>query len=91
MDPEEGADFNRRPQDLALSLAAFELAWVDGGAATASWPASWPSRITNAPADRLPHYMSPLRTSAAGRRPQALARAFVLTEPIPTSASIPAC
>ena len=35
MEPEEGG-FISGPKNLALSLAAFELAWVDGGAATAS-------------------------------------------------------
>ncbi|HUX28536.1 MAG TPA: acyl-CoA dehydrogenase family protein, partial [Terracidiphilus sp.] len=35
MEPEEGG-FIVGPKNLALSLAAFELAWVDGGAATAS-------------------------------------------------------
>jgi hypothetical protein len=35
MEPEEGG-FITGPKNLALSLVAFELAWVDGGAATAS-------------------------------------------------------
>ncbi len=35
MEPEEGG-FIAGPKNLALGLAAFELAWVDGGAATAS-------------------------------------------------------
>src|SRR5208337_2376062 len=35
MEPEEGG-FIVGPKNLALALAAFELAWVDGGAATAS-------------------------------------------------------
>src|SRR5664280_1401733 len=35
MEPEEGG-FIAGPKNLALSLAAFELAWVDGGAATGS-------------------------------------------------------
>ena len=35
MEPEEGG-FIVGPKNLALGLAAFELAWVDGGAATAS-------------------------------------------------------
>src|SRR5215471_12491357 len=33
MEPEEGG-FISGPKNLALALAAFELAWVDGGAAT---------------------------------------------------------
>src|ERR1017187_1334216 len=35
MEPEVGG-FIAGPKNLALALAAFELAWVDGGAATAS-------------------------------------------------------
>jgi alkylation response protein AidB-like acyl-CoA dehydrogenase len=35
MDPEQGG-FISGPRNLALALVAFELAWVDGGAATAS-------------------------------------------------------
>ena len=35
MDPEEGGLFPG-PKNLALALVAFELSWVDGGAATAS-------------------------------------------------------
>src|SRR5438270_4930063 len=35
MEPEEGGLFSG-PKNLALALVAFELAWVDGGAATAS-------------------------------------------------------
>ena len=35
MEPEEGG-FIAGPKNLALSLSAFELAWVDSGAATAS-------------------------------------------------------
>ena len=35
MEPEEGG-FIAGPKNLALALTAFELAWVDGGAATAS-------------------------------------------------------
>src|SRR5208337_2731491 len=34
MEPEEGG-FIAGPKNLALGLAAYELAWVDGGAATA--------------------------------------------------------
>ncbi len=35
MEPDEGGLF-AGPKNLALALVAFELAWVDGGAATAS-------------------------------------------------------
>ena len=35
MDPEQGG-FIEGPKNLALALVAFELAWVDAGAATGS-------------------------------------------------------
>ena len=41
MDPEDGG-FIEGPKNLALALLAFELAWVDGGAAT--WPVISASR-----------------------------------------------
>ena len=48
MEPEEGG-FIAGPKNLALALAAFELAWVDGGAATASLAVFWRwRRFTNA-------------------------------------------
>ena len=37
MDPEQGG-FIAGPRNMALALVAFELAWVDGGAATARAP-----------------------------------------------------
>src|SRR5271166_3820995 len=59
MEPEEGG-FISGPKNLALSLAAFELAWVDGGAATgslASFLALAPIHECGTP-DQVRHYKS---------------------------------
>ncbi|MGB6727829.1 MAG: acyl-CoA dehydrogenase family protein [Terracidiphilus sp.] len=88
MEPEEGG-FIIGPKNLALSLAAFELAWVDGGAATASLA----SCLALAPihergtSEQVTRYMAlaappqPGLESDAARRPWR--GAFALTEPIP--------
>ncbi len=74
MDPEEGG-FIFGPKNLALALAAFELAWVDGGAATASLAGF----LALAPIHErgTPRTVAPLqgvvRACSTGRRPQALA------------------
>jgi hypothetical protein len=75
MDPEQGG-FIEGPKNLALALVAFELAWVDAGAATGSL-AGLPGalahpRARHARAAR--YYMSRCAPAAARRRPQALAR-----------------
>jgi len=84
MEPEEGG-FISGPKNLALALAAFELAWVDGGAATASlagFLALSPihERGTQAQVTRY-------KTLAAPPQPgddrQPWRGAFALTEPIP--------
>ncbi len=68
MEPEEGG-FIAGPKNLALSLAAFELAWVDGGAATASlagFLALAPDpRARHTGAGRTTTRPSPLRRSPA--------------------------
>jgi len=77
MEPEEGG-FISGPKNLALSLAAFELAWVDGGAATASLAGSLalaPIHERGTP-EQLKHYKKPLRASAARRGAQDLARSL---------------
>jgi alkylation response protein AidB-like acyl-CoA dehydrogenase len=84
MDPEEGG-FISGPKNLALSLAAFELAWVDGGAATASLAGS----LALAPihergtAEQLKHYKSLSAPAQPGEDRKTWRGAFVLTEPIP--------
>ncbi|HWE86060.1 MAG TPA: acyl-CoA dehydrogenase family protein [Terracidiphilus sp.] len=89
MEPEEGG-FIAGPKNLALALAAFELAWVDGGAATASlagFLALAPIHERGTP-EQVQHYMSLAVPSQAdpdelhpARKP--LRGAFCLTEPIP--------
>lgn len=90
MEPEEGG-FIAGPKNLALSLAAFELAWVDGGAATASLA----SFLALAPIHErgTPEQVTRYKTLAAppqpgeDRRPAEAGKpwrgAFALTEPIP--------
>lgn len=83
MDPEVGGLFPG-PKNLALALVAFELSWVDGGAATASLAgclALAPIHQRGTP-EQQNHYMklaSP--TQGDGRKPWR--GAFCLTEPIP--------
>ena len=73
------------PKNLALALAAFELAWVDAGAATGSLAGclglSPIHETRHAGAARSLH--EPRRAREARRGPQALARRLRLTEPIP--------
>jgi alkylation response protein AidB-like acyl-CoA dehydrogenase len=84
MEPEEGG-FIVGPKNLALSLAAFELAWVDGGAATASLAGF----LALAPihergtAEQSSHYMTLAAPSEPGDDRKPWRGAFVLTEPIP--------
>jgi short/branched chain acyl-CoA dehydrogenase len=81
MEPEQGG-FIVGPKNLALSLAAFELAWVDGGAATASLA----SFLALSPihergtAEQSAHYMA---MAAPGEDRPPMRGAFALTEPIP--------
>ena len=75
MDPGQGG-FIEGPKNLALALTAFELAWVDAGAATGSLAGclalSPIHERGTARAARLLHV--PLRPRPARRGPQALAR-----------------
>jgi alkylation response protein AidB-like acyl-CoA dehydrogenase len=84
MEPEEGG-FIAGPKNLALALAAFELAWVDGGAATASlagFLALAPIHERGTP-EQARHYMSLAAPPQAGEERRPWRGAFVLTEPIP--------
>ena len=89
MEPEEGG-FIAGPKNLALALAAFELAWVDGGAATASlagFLALAPIHERGTP-EQSQHYMSLAAPPSPGQEDSGTARkpwrgAFALTEPIP--------
>jgi len=84
MEPEEGG-FIAGPKNLALSLAAFELAWVDGGAATASLA----SFLALAPIHErgTQQQVTRYKTLAAPPQPgedrKPWRGAFALTEPIP--------
>jgi alkylation response protein AidB-like acyl-CoA dehydrogenase len=84
MEPEEGG-FITGPKNLALSLAAFELAWVDGGAATASLAsclALAPIHERGTP-EQVARYMSLAAPPQPGENRQPWRGAFALTEPLP--------
>jgi len=84
MDPEHGG-FLVGPKNLALALVAFELAWVDGGAATASLAGC----LALAPihergtAEQQQHYMKLASPPQLGEDRKPWRGAFCLTEPIP--------
>src|ERR1700730_11741226 len=84
MEPEEGG-FIAGPKNLALALTAFELAWVDGGAATASlagFLALSPIHERGT-AEQAKHYMSLAAPPQRGENHKPWRGAFALTEPIP--------
>ena len=84
MEPEEGG-FIAGPKNLALALSAFELAWVDGGAATASlagFLALSPIHERGTP-EQARHYKSLAAPPQAGDDRKPWRGAFALTEPIP--------
>src|SRR5271157_1594829 len=84
MEPEEGG-FIAGPKNLALALSAFELAWVDGGAATASLA----SFLALSPIhergthDQVTRYKSLAAPPQPGEDRKPWRGAFALTEPIP--------
>ncbi len=82
MDPEEGG-YIEGPKNLVLAFMAFELAWVDAGAATCSLAGNLalaPIREKGTPEQKL-EYMSRCVPGGAEKKP--LRGAFVLTEPLP--------
>ncbi len=84
MDPEEGG-FIAGPKNLALALVAYELAWVDGGAATgalASCLALSPIHERGTP-EQKQHYMALCAPPQSGEDRKTWRGAFCLTEPIP--------
>ena len=84
MEPEEGG-FIAGPKNLALGLAAFELAWVDGGAATASlasFLALSPIHEKGTP-EQVKRYKTLAAPPQAGEERVPWRGAFALTEPIP--------
>jgi alkylation response protein AidB-like acyl-CoA dehydrogenase len=84
MEPEEGG-FITGPKNLALALAAFELAWVDGGAATASLA----SFLALSPIhergtqEQITRYKTLAAPPQPGENRKPWRGAFALTEPIP--------
>lgn len=84
MDPEDGG-FIVGPKNLALSLVAFELAWVDGGAATCSLASNLalsPIHEKGTPEQRH-SYMSRCVPPSQGEGRNVFRGAFALTEPLP--------
>lgn len=84
MEPEEGG-FITGPKNLALSLMAFELAWVDSGAATAAvagFLALSPLHERGTP-EQSHHYKALSAPPAAGEDRKPWRGAFALTEPVP--------
>jgi alkylation response protein AidB-like acyl-CoA dehydrogenase len=84
LDPEHGG-FIEGPKNLALSLIAFELSWVDAGAATSSLAGNLglsPIQERGTPAQR-DHYLSLAAPLKPGEDRQQVRAAFALTEPIP--------
>src|SRR5262249_52932237 len=84
LDPEFGG-YIEGPKNLALALTAFELAWVDAGAATGSLAgclalAPIYERGTD---EQRSYYMSHCAPPAAGEDRQIWRGAFCLTEPLP--------
>jgi alkylation response protein AidB-like acyl-CoA dehydrogenase len=81
MDPSQGG-YIEGPKNLALALVAFELAWVDAGAATASLAGCLALSPIQArgTAEQRDKYMSH-SVPKAGEKP--LRGAFCLTEPLP--------
>ncbi len=84
MNPEQGG-FIAGPKNMALALIAFELAWVDGGAATASLAnclALSPIHERGTP-EQADRYMRLACPPAPGEDRPHWRGAFALTEPIP--------
>jgi alkylation response protein AidB-like acyl-CoA dehydrogenase len=84
LDPEYGG-FIAGPKNLALALVAFELSWVDAGAATCSLASNLglaPIHECGTPQQRQ-HYMSLATPPKPGENRRQIRAAFALTEPIP--------
>src|SRR5213075_458854 len=84
MDPSQGG-FIEGPKNLALALIAFELAWVDAGAATGSLAGCLAlspihERGTE---EQKKRYMSLCAPAQPGENRKPWRGAFCLTEPIP--------
>jgi alkylation response protein AidB-like acyl-CoA dehydrogenase len=84
LDPEEGG-FIAGPKNLVLALIAFELAWVDAGAATGSLAGNLglaPLHERGTPEQRA-KYVGGAAPLKPGENRKQVRAAFALTEPIP--------
>jgi alkylation response protein AidB-like acyl-CoA dehydrogenase len=84
LDPEDGG-FIAGPKNLALALIAFELSWVDAGAATGSLAGNLglaPIHERGTPEQRAKYVANAAPLKPGETRKQVRA-AFALTEPIP--------
>jgi alkylation response protein AidB-like acyl-CoA dehydrogenase len=84
MDPEDGG-FIVGPKNLALALVAFELSWVDAGAATCSLASNLalsPIHEKGTPEQRS-YYMRLCVPPSPGEDRKPWRGAFALTEPLP--------
>ena len=84
LDPEEGG-FIAGPKNLALALVAFELSWVDAGAATCSLAGNLglaPIHERGTPEQRA-KYVAGAAPLKPGENRKQIRAAFALTEPIP--------
>ncbi|MCW5554221.1 MAG: acyl-CoA dehydrogenase [Verrucomicrobiae bacterium] len=84
LDPEQGG-FIAGPKNLALALIAFELSWVDAGAATSSLAGNLglaPIHERGTPEQRAKYVANAAPVKPGENRKQVRA-AFALTEPIP--------
>ena len=84
LDPEQGG-FIAGPKNLVLALMAFELAWVDAGAATCSLAGNLglsPIHECGTPEQRA-KYIAAAAPLQPGENRKQVRAAFALTEPIP--------
>jgi alkylation response protein AidB-like acyl-CoA dehydrogenase len=84
LDPKYGG-FIEGPKNLALALIAFELSWVDAGAATCSLAGTLglaPIHERGTP-EQQAAYMTLAAPPKAGEERRQIRAAFALTEPIP--------
>ena len=84
LDPEQGG-FIAGPKNLALALLAFELSWVDAGAATGSLAGNLglaPIHERGTPEQRA-QYVANAAPLKPGENRRQVRAAFALTEPIP--------
>jgi alkylation response protein AidB-like acyl-CoA dehydrogenase len=84
MDPSHGG-FIEGPKNLALALAAFELAWVDAGAATCSLAGclALAPILERGTQEQRDYYLSLCTPPSSGEDRKPWRGAFCLTEPIP--------